>query len=371
MLSTSRKGNSMKSYSITHRIMVALFAMISLSFYIIGCGVDEEEENMLPTSADQPDVELVDQTNGEPADQADSEQPDRQPPEEEEVPPPPADQPDNEPPDPQPPEPAPVFTPNKVNHVGFGVRDIERSEEFYTDVLGLEVGYRGGSMIFVRLGKSSLELFKTQGRDELAVDKTIGIRHFLICVGDLQEAYDALRAKGVEFYIAPGVDRPYAFFRDPDNISIGISEDIVPPPLDQPADVPIVELPDQQPPDENAVFEPIKLHHVALGVRDFEKSIAFYTETLELELIYRDASMAHVRLGESALELLRTEGHDEMAIEQIIGFRHFSIGVNNLRESYEALKAKGVRFHIPLTNGMYAFFKDPDNISVEINDFNL
>jgi catechol 2,3-dioxygenase-like lactoylglutathione lyase family enzyme len=331
----------MKSYSITHRIMVALFAMISLSFYIIGCGVDEEEENMLPTSADQPDVELVDQTNGEPADQADSEQPDRQPPEEEEVPPPPADQPDNEPPDPQPPEPAPVFTPNKVNHVGFGVRDIERSEEFYTDVLGLEVGYRGGSMIFVRLGESSLELFKTQGRDELAVDKTIGIRHFLICVGDLQEAYDALRAKGVEFYIAPGVDRP------------------------------IVELPDQQPPDENAVFEPIKLHHVALGVRDFEKSIAFYTETLELELIYRDASMAHVRLGESALELLRTEGHDEMAIEQIIGFRHFSIGVNNLRESYEALKAKGVRFHIPLTNGMYAFFKDPDNISVEINDFNL
>lgn len=361
----------MKPDSIMRKIAVAIFALAFLSFYITGCGVDEEEEDMLPTSADQPDGEPVDQANGESADQADSETSDQQPPEEEEVTPPPADQPGDEPPDPQPPEPAPVFTPNKVNHVGFGVRDIERSEEFYTEVLGLKVAYRGGNMIFVRLGESSLELFRTQGRDELAVDKTIGIRHFSICVEDLQEAYDALRAKGVEFYVAPGVDRPYAFFRDPDNISIGITEDIAPPPLDQPADAPIVELPDQQPPDENAVFRPIKLHHVALGVRDFEKSIEFYTETLELELIYRDESMAHIRLGESALELLRTEGHDEMAVEQVIGFRHFSIGVNNLRESYEALKAKEVRFHIPLTNGMYAFFKDPDNISVEINDFNL
>lgn len=354
-----------------HKVMVAIFTSVLLSFYIIGCGVDEEEEeDILPPLADQPDGESVDQANGEPADQPDSEPPDQQPPEEEEVPPPPADQPDDETPDPKPPEPAPVFTPNKVHHVGFGVRDIQKSEEFYTEVLGLEVAYRRGDLILVRLGESALELFRTHGRDELAVDRTIGIRHFSICVEDLQEAYDALRTKGVEFYITPDVDRPYAFFRDPDNIPIGITEDIMPPPVGHIADQPDGELPDQQPPDEDAVFEPIKLHHVALGVRDFEKSIEFYTEMLELELIHRDEFMAHFRLGESALELIRTEGHDEMAVEQIIGFRHFSIGVENLRKSYEALKAKGIRFHIPLTNG-YAFFKDPDNISVEINDFIL
>ncbi len=81
--------------------------------------------------------------------------------------------------------------------------------------------------------------------------------------------------------------------------------------------------------------------------------------------------MAYARLGESVLELVRTEGHNELAIEATIGFRHLSIGVDNLRESYEALKVKGVRFHIPLMNGLFAFLKDPDNLSTELNDINL
>jgi catechol 2,3-dioxygenase-like lactoylglutathione lyase family enzyme len=372
----SGKENSMKPDGITNRIAMTIFALVLLSLYFTGCGVDEdEEEDMLPTSADQLEM---DQPDGELVDQPDNGLTGQQPSEEEDMPPPPADQPDDMPPDPQPPEPdppppepAPVFTPNKVNHIGIGVRDIAKSEEFYTKVLGLEVVHRGGNMIFVRLGESALELFRTQGRDELAVDQTIGIRHFSICVENLQEAYDALRAKGVEFYVTPDVDRPYAFFRDPDNVPIGITEDIMPPPAGHIADQPDGELPDQRPPDEDAVFRPIKLHHVGLGVRDFQKSIEFYTEMLELELIHKGEFMAHFRLGESALELIRTEGHDELATEPIIGFRHVSIGVDNLQESYEALKAKGVRFYITPGNWPCAFFKDPDNISIELNDFDL
>ncbi len=114
------------------------------------------------------------------------------------------------------------------------------------------------------------------------------------------------------------------------------------------------------------MFVPEKMHHVAFGVRDFEKSIEFYTGTLGLELVFRNENMAHIRLGESTLELFRTEDRDELASDQSIGLRHFSVGVANVTEACKALKAKGVEFYIE--NPGYAFFRDPDNISIELNN---
>ena len=116
------------------------------------------------------------------------------------------------------------------------------------------------------------------------------------------------------------------------------------------------------------MFNPKKMHHVGFGVRNYEESIKFYTEVLGLELVFKNENMAHVRLGESTLELFRTENHSESATDQVIGLRHFSIGVVDVHEAYETLKAKGVQFYIePNENGDYAFFRDPDNISIEIN----
>jgi len=114
------------------------------------------------------------------------------------------------------------------------------------------------------------------------------------------------------------------------------------------------------------MFVPKKMHHVAFGVRDFEKSIEFYTGVLGLELVFRNENMAHIRLGESTLELFRTEGCAELASDQTIGLRHFSIAVENVPEACEALKAEGIRFYIE--NPDYAFFRDPDNISIELNN---
>ena len=113
------------------------------------------------------------------------------------------------------------------------------------------------------------------------------------------------------------------------------------------------------------MFVPRKMHHVAFGVRDFERSIEFYTKVLGLELVFKSENMAHIRLGESTLELFRTKGSTELASDQNIGLRHLSIGVENVTEACEALKAKGVEFYIE--NPGYAFFRDPDNISIEIN----
>lgn len=114
------------------------------------------------------------------------------------------------------------------------------------------------------------------------------------------------------------------------------------------------------------MFMPKKMHHVAFGVRNFEKSIEFYTEVLGLELVFRNENMAHIRLGESTLELFRTEDCSKLASDQAIGLRHFSIGVVSVSEACKALKAKGVEFYIE--NPSYAFFRDPDNISIELNN---
>ena len=113
------------------------------------------------------------------------------------------------------------------------------------------------------------------------------------------------------------------------------------------------------------MFVPRKMHHAAFGVRDMGKSIEFYTGVLGLELVFKNDNMAHIRLGESTLELFSTKGHDELASDQAIGLRHFSIGVESVPEACEALKAKGVSFYVEKPG--YAFFRDPDNISIELN----
>jgi catechol 2,3-dioxygenase-like lactoylglutathione lyase family enzyme len=130
----------------------------------------------------------------------------------------------------------------KMNHVGISVRDVDRSIEFYRDMLGMEpachvfsfggalfsqvMGLENaqGRMCTVRNGTIQLELFEFSNPDSAPLDPDYsvadrGISHFGIEVSDIDALYARLAGAGVRFHcpvttFPGGVKATYG--RDPD-----------------------------------------------------------------------------------------------------------------------------------------------------------
>jgi lactoylglutathione lyase len=133
----------------------------------------------------------------------------------------------------------------ELHHTGISVSNLERSIEFYSDVLGMRVvmrqekqggyleritGYPGAHVSMAQLelpgGGHRLELFEyiqPKGRTEAADPCDVGITHACFVVDDLQAVYERLQAAGVSCVSAPveidtGANRGGAglYARDPD-----------------------------------------------------------------------------------------------------------------------------------------------------------
>lgn len=121
-----------------------------------------------------------------------------------------------------------------------------------------------------------------------------------------------------------------------------------------------------------------KLHHIAIICSDYEKSKAFYTSVLGLEIkneIYRSERKSYkldlCLNGEYLIELFsfpdppKRPTHPEAS-----GLRHIAFEVENIEEYVEQLKDKGVSVE-PIridefTNKKFTFMPDPDNLPIEI-----
>jgi len=122
------------------------------------------------------------------------------------------------------------------DHLAITVSDLEKSVEFYRDILGFRVLGKlvqdNGNFVIVYLdmGDKVLELFNFTEKGKYLTtqnDKDMGIKHFAFKVKSVDQAFKYLREKGVEFTMEPnnavgGVR--IAFFKDPDNILIEIIE---------------------------------------------------------------------------------------------------------------------------------------------------
>lgn len=130
------------------------------------------------------------------------------------------------------------------NHTSFTVSDLERSVDFYTNILGLElgdrfeskgpgisriVGFDNAHLLIAFVGKSdfSLELIQyvsPQGTKLDTSTNNVGAAHVAFWVDDIDKSYEELKAKGVQFKGAPTSSRPerprVAYFVDPDNITL-------------------------------------------------------------------------------------------------------------------------------------------------------
>lgn len=136
-----------------------------------------------------------------------------------------------------------------LQHVGVPVRNLQRSLDFYHDVFGVEprfVAKTSGegtsrllgvpdvelSYAFIDLGNTVLELLeyeRPRGADYDRQNCDVGATHVCFEVPDVEEAYTALRAKGIEFSSPPLHldDGPLAgcitaYFKDPDGIQLEI-----------------------------------------------------------------------------------------------------------------------------------------------------
>lgn len=122
---------------------------------------------------------------------------------------------------------------------------------------------------------------------------------------------------------------------------------------------------------------PTKLGHLVLKVRDINRSVAFYTEVVGLEISdWIDGHMVFMRCGEDHHDLALLQlpsGHTDAPSGQYPSVEHFSYRLETLDEM-EAVAAmlqargividRGIGKHGPGEN-TFLVFRDPDGNNVE------
>jgi catechol 2,3-dioxygenase len=121
-----------------------------------------------------------------------------------------------------------MVKPMQLGHANIRVRDLERSERFDTEVLGLEVNHRRGSTAFLSAREHSHELaIRAMGPEAPGPDEDrIGTNHFaweMASFEDLQQMYRHLKEKGVEVLrVRDNAFSVGVYFNDPDGNGIEV-----------------------------------------------------------------------------------------------------------------------------------------------------
>ena len=299
-------------------------------------------------------------------------------------------------------------------HVGMGVHDIDRTYEFYRNMMGFRVKLSDkreydevmkpivGAVVEMRIimamnvaGGAAIELVEHTSTKPMEPEEPlqwgdIGYLELGLNAYRLDDLYLDLKSRGVEFItpvrgmeLSSGGTERYAYLRDPDGLLLQL-----------------VEVPGGKRPVVGGV------RHVAIGVTDMEKARDFYENVLGFkELIHRFKGnmpeldevtggrememviMGHRPEAESVLPLLQraivklvhTPGYKgKPAFEGRrwgdIGLMEMALDVIDLGETVNGLIADGAKLFHPTTRvemgqgtaGSFAYIKDPDDIIVEM-----
>jgi catechol 2,3-dioxygenase len=117
-----------------------------------------------------------------------------------------------------------------IGHVHLKVSDLDRSEAFYRDALGLEVTERvGGTFVFMSFGASHHDLALQGHPDAPSADpEGLGLYHFAIEVDDeveLGRAVDRIREAEIEFAAVDHGISKSIYFSDPDGHGVEVYAD--------------------------------------------------------------------------------------------------------------------------------------------------
>ena len=115
-----------------------------------------------------------------------------------------------------------MVKPKQLGHVNIRVRDLQRSEKFYTEVLGLEVTHRRENILFLSSNNLSHELaISPMGMHAPGPDKDrVGTNHNawqMASFKDLQQMYRHMQEKQVEILrTRQNAASMGVYFADPD-----------------------------------------------------------------------------------------------------------------------------------------------------------
>jgi len=132
-------------------------------------------------------------------------------------------------------------------------------------------------------------------------------------------------------------------------------------------------------------------NHTSLTVSDLERSVAFYTEKLGFQVEGRfepkgpgieqitalpgaHLKVAFLSLGDFRLELIQYLAPQGVKLDTAtnnVGSAHIAFWVDDTMQTYQELKAKGVRFKGEPTRSrpgrpLAVYFWDPDGITLEL-----
>ena len=120
-----------------------------------------------------------------------------------------------------------------------------------------------------------------------------------------------------------------------------------------------------------------QIHHEAIICSDYDRSKAFYTETLGFQIIAehyrqeRDSYKLDLRVGNQQLELFSfLKAPKRPSYPEAQGLRHLAFSVIDIEQVVSQLKEKGIAVE-PVrvdeyTGKRFTFFADPDGLPLEI-----
>ena len=123
----------------------------------------------------------------------------------------------------------------------------------------------------------------------------------------------------------------------------------------------------------------MKVHHIAISVKNFERTAEFYKENFGFKEINRftkpgwDGSAIILELNNLQLEIFQfqnpIERKDDLSNLRAIGLKHIGIQVESVNEKYKELKSKNVDIDKPVkgtTCAWFCFLRDLDGVPIEL-----
>jgi catechol 2,3-dioxygenase-like lactoylglutathione lyase family enzyme len=121
-----------------------------------------------------------------------------------------------------------MFELEGLDHVALAVRDVERSADWYVEVLGFErrfQGMWGGVPVFVARDKTALALFPAGSDRANPLPRKSGMLHLAMRANreNFVAAQRDLTSRGISFHFRDHEISHSIYFRDPDGIELEIT----------------------------------------------------------------------------------------------------------------------------------------------------